>query len=82
MGTTPTFSQTNPPAKFEIAAISLGFKPEAKHKLATLITVSPAPDTSEMSRICAAIWSDFFPLLIKIPFSDKVKSNKPILCSC
>ncbi len=45
---TPTFSQTKPPAKLAISAVFLGSRPLIRQSVATLITVSPAPETSAM----------------------------------
>ena len=48
IGTTPTSSQTIPPARDESMDRLLKFILEAKHNEATEITVSPAPETSIM----------------------------------
>ena len=55
IGTTPIFSQTNPPAKFASVAVSTGESFNARHIAAILTTVSPAPETSDMLRIWAGI---------------------------
>ena len=46
--TTPAFWHTRPPAILDIHAASPGEAPAARQRLATLITVSPAPDTSSI----------------------------------
>ena len=43
IGTTPTFSQTIPPARFEMRAISSTSSVAVSNNEATLMTVSPAP---------------------------------------
>ena len=72
IGTTPTFSQTIPPAILESIASSSKSILHAKHIAATETTVSPAPETSITFDVV-----DFFifePLLVfkKIPLFDRV----------
>ena len=55
IATVPTSSQTSPPAIFAISAISRIFLLAAKTTDATAITVSPAPLTSAMLRICVGM---------------------------
>jgi hypothetical protein len=72
MGAVPTSSQTIPPAIFEISAANNIFFDEAYTNEATAITVSPAPLTSDIFRICVGI--NFFSVLLEkyTPCSDNV----------
>ena len=75
MLTTPGFSQTIPPAILEIIAISFKEALANRHKVATAMTVSPAPETSVISLLCARIYLDSFSSQIKTPCSDKVTND-------
>ncbi len=79
-GTTPTCSHTKPPARLANAAVNMGLVSKARHKAATLITVSPAPDTSAMFLKCAGIISLVLRELVQIPFSESVSKIVSIFC--
>ena len=53
MGTTPTFSQTKPPAKLAIFTNTSFLRLHAKDNAAIETTVSPAPETSTIFLLCA-----------------------------